>query len=108
MRRGGGLGENLDLSFFFFGMCNAMRANRRSEQREPHNCDKKCDEGKTTYLLDGKPRVNQKGRKRRGMPTKRNKMRKIVRYRKTKNAVPEPEQHRNGGRRGSRRKQAAT
>ena len=41
-------------------LCNARRANRRSEQREPHNCDKKCDEGKTTYLRSGTNEENSK------------------------------------------------
>ena len=67
MRRGG-LGENPGL--FFFPECvtqSGLRGDRNNENRT-RNVTKE----KTTYLLDGKPHVNEKERKRRGIPAKRN------------------------------------
>ena len=99
--RRGGLRESPGL--LFLRMCNAMRVNRRLEQREPH---KKCDEGKNNLFARWQASCEQEGEEAKGHTDEAEQMRKIVRYRK--HAVPEQQRHSNGGRRGSRRKQAAT
>lgn len=83
MRRGG-LGKNPDLSLFCVTPCG-LTGDRNNGNR-------------TT--------VTRNVTKEKQPICEAEQMRKIVRYRK--NSVPEPEQHPNGGRCGSRRKQAAT
>ena len=83
--RRGGLGKNPDLSLFCVTPCG-LTGDRNNGNR-------------TT--------VTRNVTKEKQPICEAEQMRKIVRYRK-KNAVPEPERHPNGGRCGSRRKQAAT
>jgi len=55
---GGGLGENPDQFLFF--ECVTLCGLTGDRNNGEHSRDKKCDEGKTTYLLDGKPHMNKK------------------------------------------------
>ena len=84
VRRGEGLGKNPDLSLFCVTPWG-LTGDRNNGNR-------------TT--------VTRNVTKEKQPICEAEQMRKIVRYRK--NAVPEPERHPNGGRCGSRRKQAAT
>ena len=86
VRRGGGLGKNPDLSLFCVTP-GGLTGDRNNGNR-------------TT--------VTRNVTKEKQPICEAEQMRKIVRYRKKTNAVPEPERHPNGGRCGSRRKQAAT
>ena len=59
-------------------MCNAKRAKRRSEQREPH---KKCDEGKNNLFARWQTSCEREGEEAKGHPGEAEQG-KIVRYRK--------------------------
>ena len=105
MRRRGTGGEPGPICFpFFFSECVTQCG--LTGDGNNGNRTRKCDEGKTHLFARWQASCEQEGEEAKGHTDEAEQMRKIVRYRK--NAVPEPERHPNGGRCGSRRKQAAT
>ena len=103
--RRGGLGQNLDLSFCSecVTLCG-LTEDRNNGNRT--TVTRNVTKEKKNLFARWQASCEQEGEEAKGHTDEAEQMRKIVRYRK--NAVPEPELHPNGGRRGSRRKQAAT